>query len=357
MKVLLAPLHWGLGHAARTAAIIDILLDAAVECSVASDGAALEFIRQHFGDRLKTYIELPAYPVIYDEKTVALSVLKRSVGFLRAIQMEKKEIARRASVEEWDLIISDNRYGARVSGIPSVFLGHQLQLKMQCSLLGRLATSFNRTLIRQFDQCWVPDFPNKLLSGELSSWKDQEKVQFIGPLHKQSTLPEQEKRLYRYVVVLSGPEPSRTRWEQRLLRQVENFNQMTLFVRGLPVEAEIPAVKNNQVHMVNFMTKDKLNDAISSSEVLIGRAGYSTIMDLCFLRKPAVLIPTPGQTEQEYLADYLKDKWPMAFFNEKDFDLEMVPAVLDELRRREYPQVDPHLQARQVIQLIQSLCG
>lgn len=355
MKVLLAPLHWGLGHAARTAALIDILLDASVECSVASDGAALEFIRRHFGDRLQSYVELPAYPVIYDEKTVALSVLKRSVGFFRAIQLERKEIARRASVEQWDLIISDNRYGARVSGIPSVFLGHQLQLKMQFTLLGQLATYFNRTLMRPFDQYWVPDFPDRLLSGKLSSWRRQENVHFIGPLHKKGTDRKQEFR-YRYVVVLSGPEPSRTRWEQRLLKQIEGLDEPTLFVRGLPAEAEIPEVKNEEVDIVNFMTKDNLNAAISLSEVLISRAGYSTIMDICFLRKPAVLIPTPGQTEQEYLADYLKDKWPMAFFREKDFDLKMVPTVLDELRRREYPEIDPGLQSKKVLQLIQSLC-
>jgi UDP-N-acetylglucosamine:LPS N-acetylglucosamine transferase len=39
--------------------------------------------------------------------------------------------------------------------------------------------------------------------------------------------------------------------------------------------------------------------------MVIGRSGYSTIMDLVAMKKKAILIPTPGQTEQEYLARYL----------------------------------------------------
>ena len=38
------------------------------------------------------------------------------------------------------------------------------------------------------------------------------------------------------------------------------------------------------------------------------RSGYSTIMDLSKLGKKAILIPTPGQTEQEYLAKHLKKR-------------------------------------------------
>ncbi len=356
MKVLLAPLHWGLGHAARTAALIDIFLEASIECAVASDGAALDFLRRHYADRLDAYFELPAYPVVYDENIVAFSVLKRAGGFFKAIQRERKKLAALAEEEQWDLVISDNRYGANIPGIPSIFLGHQLSLKTQIPALDGLATAVNQYFIRSFDQLWIPDFPNHLLSGELSHSKDTKRLRFIGPLHKHD-LHSKSTPIYERVVVLSGPEPSRTQWEKCLLSQLENCQESTLLVRGLPGDTETPALNNKHVDVVNFMTKIELNAAISSAEVLIGRAGYSTIMDLCFLRKPAILIPTPGQTEQEYLARHLKGRWPMAFLREKEFDLNRISPLLSELKARNYPDIDMSDQSEKVLELIQSLSG
>ena len=40
-------------------------------------------------------------------------------------------------------------------------------------------------------------------------------------------------------------------------------------------------------------------------------------MDLHKLEKKAVFIPTPGQTEQEYLANYLKEKKNLLFNTSK----------------------------------------
>jgi len=57
--------------------------------------------------------------------------------------------------------------------------------------------------------------------------------------------------------------------------------------------------------------------------VIISRSGYSTIMDLVRLNKSAILIPTPGQTEQEYLAKLMMErKWFYAV-SQNDFNLEM----------------------------------
>src|SRR5690606_31575289 len=50
---------------------------------------------------------------------------------------------------------------------------------------------------------------------------------------------------------------------------------------------------------------DALSGAISGADIVICRSGYSTLMDLVKLDKQAILIPTPGQTEQEYLAKEL----------------------------------------------------
>jgi UDP-N-acetylglucosamine:LPS N-acetylglucosamine transferase len=47
---------------------------------------------------------------------------------------------------------------------------------------------------------------------------------------------------------------------------------------------------------------------IDNSETIICRSGYSSIMDLSTLQKQVILIPTPGQTEQEYLSKYHQKK-------------------------------------------------
>jgi uncharacterized protein (TIGR00661 family) len=355
MKVLIAPLNWGLGHAARSSALIDILLSASMECAVASDGDALKYLQQHYGNSLQAYFTLPSYPVIYDEKIVTYSVLKRSGGFFRAIQEEHKKLAAIAESEQWDLIISDNRFGAHVHGIPSVFLSHQLNLKTQVPLLDRVASALNQFLMKSFNQIWIPDFPNSLLSGDLSARAKNKRIHFIGALHKKDFSKNPPGNSFQRVIVLSGPEPSRTKWEQRLLHQLKDYGESTLFVRGLPGETGNPDLNSPGVEFVNFMTKGRLNAFIAGTEIFIGRAGYSTVMDLCFLRKPAFLVPTPGQTEQEYLAQYLQGQWPMAFMREEAFDLKMIPDVLPQLKSRRYPEVDSVSQAKKILRLIQSL--
>jgi predicted glycosyltransferase len=66
------------------------------------------------------------------------------------------------------------------------------------------------------------------------------------------------------------------------------------------------SLKNNSENITwhNYLHDDELKEILLHSEKIICRSGYSTIMDLIRLNKGALLIPTPGQTEQEYLAYY-----------------------------------------------------
>jgi UDP-N-acetylglucosamine:LPS N-acetylglucosamine transferase len=42
---------------------------------------------------------------------------------------------------------------------------------------------------------------------------------------------------------------------------------------------------------------------MARADLVISRSGYTTLMDLVALDRSALIIPTPGQAEQEYLAD------------------------------------------------------
>ena len=66
---------------------------------------------------------------------------------------------------------------------------------------------------------------------------------------------------------------------------------------------------------VNFdYYSESFQKEILSSKLVISRAGYSSLMDYQTLNTNAIIIPTPGQTEQEYLAEHLKTH-PLFFPN------------------------------------------
>jgi predicted glycosyltransferase len=83
------------------------------------------------------------------------------------------------------------------------------------------------------------------------------------------------------------------------------------------------------IKVFNHLPADELRQEIERAEWVISRCGYSTIMDLVALQKKALLIPTPAQTEQEYLAAYLHRKHIAFTTSQKNFSL---PGILAEAK-------------------------
>ena len=107
------------------------------------------------------------------------------------------------------------------------------------------------------------------------------------------------------LIILSGPEPQRTKLEQILLEQLQNHKGPVVFIRGLPGEETNIDVPEN-VTVFDHLPARMLSEKINQASFVISRCGYSTVMDLAVLEKKSILIPTPGQTEQEYLAEELQ---------------------------------------------------
>ncbi|KAA1244220.1 glycosyltransferase [Aquimarina sp. RZ0] len=301
-KVLIAPLNWGLGHATRCIPIINALKDEGFEPVIASDGVALSLLKKEFPD-LKTE-ELPSYNIEYAKKgsNFKLKILLNSPKIAHAITAEKKATKRILESDEFYGIISDNRLGVRHKNVPSVFITHQLTV-----LSGKttsISTKLHNKYIKKFDVCWVPDMaddPN--LSGELGHPKKSSiPVTYLGPLSRfnYQNLPKQ----YDIMVLLSGPEPQRTMLEEKLLQEFERSDKKIVFVRGVIEDIHKTYVKNN-ITIHNYLTGSVLQNTINSSTIIISRSGYTTVMDLAKLKKKAFFIPTPGQFEQEYLAERL----------------------------------------------------
>ncbi len=313
-KIVIAPLDWGLGHATRCIPIINEFLNRGCEVQIASSGLALVLLKKEFPE-LKVH-SLWSYHVAYSIRIpFMIGIFFQAPKFLWAIRNEHQQMERIVKMENIDLIISDNRYGCWSAHVPSILITHQVNIRMApvWKWLERFINYGNHRQIKKFTECWVPDFPNGI-TGRMTEPANL-KVRFIGMLSRLKKIDTPIK--FDILALISGPEPQRSVFERMLRGQLIRSGLNYFMVKGKPGSLESGMNANE----VNHLTGAALNEAIQSANVIISRSGYTTIMDLCKLGKKAIFIPTPGQTEQEYLADQLESKGIAFFQNQADFDL------------------------------------
>lgn len=314
----MAPLNWGLGHAARCIPIIKALQEFEFQPILGGDGASLNLLRKEFPSL--DFYELPSSGVTYakNPKFLKYKLLLQSPKIMRTVAAEKQcveEIHRRENLHG---IISDNRFGLRSDKVPSIYMSHQLNV-----LSGNtsyLTTKAHRYLISKFDECWIPDFQTSDLSGDLSKNSHPVKsAKFIGPLSRFTRQKTDKKQ--DLIAILSGPEPQRSILEEKLRSEMKSFKGKAMIIQGLVGDKQHIRVEGN-VTIVNFMLHTELRDAIESSHLVVSRSGYSSIMDLHKLEAKVFFIPTPGQFEQEYLAGHLKNLGVANYTHQNNFTLD-----------------------------------
>jgi uncharacterized protein (TIGR00661 family) len=309
-SVIIAPLNWGLGHATRCIPLINKYLSDDWIVSIASDGESLCLLQEEF-PRL-TFYEIPSYNVKYAQgNLMSFAILKQLPKLKKAIRLENEWLNNHLQVNRYDLIISDNRFGFYSSACCSVFITHQLFI--QVPLIQKTINKINHAYIKMFDECWVPDMEGKdNLSGKLSHGNLPVPVKYIGPL---SRFVRKEIGLkYKVVAILSGPEPSRERLEKRVIDVLRNVDD-ALLIRGVQISNEKRMI--GKLEVLDHLTQREIEEKITQSRVVLCRCGYSSIMDMVKLNKEAILIPTPGQSEQEYLAIHLKKHQQFHFIKEE----------------------------------------
>jgi uncharacterized protein (TIGR00661 family) len=321
--VLYAVLHWGLGHASRSIPIIQALLEQNHKLVIASDGEALQLLQKTFPTLL--FETLPAYQIQYSKKAeyFDLKLFTQAFHIQKTIQKEHQHTLYLIKKHNISHIISDNRYGVYASSIPSVIICHQLTLQHKNLLKKQFLNFIHRSLLKPFQQIWVPDFPNMPhLAGDISFSTHKviaQKCRFILP---QSHLSNKMVPMrYDIIIVLSGPEPQRSILEKKLYSAALTSPLRIVLVRGIskPIEN---LKQTEQLSIFNLLDSNALSNLILASKLFIGRSGYSSIMDLVYLQKKAILIPTPGQTEQMYLAKYVEEKTWFYTVNQANFEWE-----------------------------------
>ena len=132
----------------------------------------------------------------------------------------------------------------------------------------------------------------------------KKKIHYIGALSdfKKKNLDKD----IDYLISLSGPEPQRSILEQVLLDQLSYLNGKIVMTLG-KTEIESQQILDN-ITTYSFLTKSQREILLNKANMVIARSGYSTIMDLGVIHTKGLLIPTPGQIEQEYLGKYHNKK-------------------------------------------------
>lgn len=322
LRILIAPLDWGLGHTTRCIPIIKFLIQCQCTVIIASEGPSLFLLQAEFPNL--QFLELKGYRVRYsdDKRFLPIKILRQVPKILSSIVKEHRWLKKAVIHHHIDAVISDNRYGLWSTHIPAVFITHQLQIKGPNKWIEWFLRKVNYQHINKFKACWVPDYkglPN--LAGKLSHPAQLPKipVEYIGALSR-FDLKTNTTTTYDVIILLSGPEPQRTIFEQQVVEQLNEYAGRALLVRGLPGETNVPN-SFKQVTIVNHLPAEDMNQAIQASNLVISRAGYTTVMDLVKLQKKSIMVPTPGQTEQEYLARHLKEQGMCLTVEQQNFNL------------------------------------
>lgn len=309
-NILICPLDWGLGHATRCVPLINKFIERGENVIIGADNRPLSFLKDEFPTL--QFIKFPGFEVRYPDKgSMAFKMLCSLPQLIKSIKKERKFLEKIISDYKIDIVISDNRYGLHSKNATCVFITHQLNIQSpgMLKIFGYFLKFTNIHYIRKYSECWVPDvISSSKISGELTKGYTQfGKVFFIGMLSRFTkfvTSSQEQKTPNDLLVILSGPEPQRTIFENIILKQLNVIKDLkVLIVRGITESNEITNISEN-IRMVSHLPTQQMAQAISEAGIVLCRPGYSSIMDLVTLGKKAIFVPTPGQTEQEYLATY-----------------------------------------------------
>jgi len=325
-NILICPLEWGLGHAARMIPVAKKLQEMNNNIFIGSGEEHLALFRSEMEG--VSYINFSGFRPGYSRHFPQYFImLLKTPLLLYHIILEHHRLKKIIRENKIDIVISDNRFGLWNKNVTSVYVTHMplIPLPKAFRLLEFIGVLLHRAVIKKYTICFIPDLPGELnVSGRLSHGvRLPDNVRFTGLISRFISSCETEKAdspdFRHNTIILSGPEPQRGMLKQKLVSLLSKKETPTVVLEGHPRE-EKSIVKSENIIFYNHLSAPDMMQMIKSSESVISRSGYTTIMDLIALNCSALLIPTPGQTEQEYLAGYLSEKGWFASTTQKDLD-------------------------------------
>jgi uncharacterized protein (TIGR00661 family) len=324
--VIIAPLNWGLGHASRCIPIINQLKNKVANVIIATDGLALDLLNREFPELTKYNID--NMEIKYPYSNMFLNAVVQLPSIVSHIAHDTKMAKRIVAMTGATVIISDNRFGFKDDNCKNIYITHQLHIYHPNVLVRFFTNIWHQRLIRSFDECWVPDFADdyKALAGVMSRSIKNIKLNYLGPITR-IRLDTSANIDIDILIIISGPEPQRTKFEIEITDVLSKVEARKVLIRG----------HNSSVNYLNFETINladsfTISRMLNQTKILICRSGYSSIMDIYSLGCKVIFVPTPGQSEQIYLSNYLSTRFPHRFRCVQQSELHLLPLMVDSLQ-------------------------
>ncbi|MEK0412766.1 MAG: hypothetical protein RL070_254 [Bacteroidota bacterium] len=294
--------------------------------TVAAEGAQKKLLQYYFPNI--TYVTIPKYNIRYSRKAWWLPVVLffQLPKIAAAIYKEHRWL--QDHVTAFDQVISDNRYGLYNSQLKTIFISHQLLVKAPFKWVETIIQKTQYYFINKFSECWVPDtqdYPGFAADLSHPAVLPKVPVTYIGALSQfsvlQNTSSTTAPKKYKYCFLLSGPEPQRTILQNLIEVGAASLQEPSILIEGRPSDLPNHYQIKETLTKLRYARGQDLLDIIMQSEYIVCRSGYSTLMELLPLHKKMILIPTPGQTEQAYLASSLASRQMAVIMDQATFDL------------------------------------
>ncbi len=304
-KILFSALNWGMGHVSRSIGLIRKLKHQNNELVIACDENQRSVFESYFPG-IQT-VNHEGYPFEFSGRGSFASDLFASRKKLLARFVEE-QIQVEVFIQSFqiDLVISDHRYGFFSKKAPSIFVTHQINLPLKWFQF--LAQYYHHGLLRNFTQIWCMDDENQSLAGKLSQNTIKKPVEYIGWFSRFEDITVSKEvfgETKNMLAVVSGPSP----YAEQFFEEVIDFAHSN----EAKIQCIVPegiAVNNipDNLEILTSTNWEELDALYLNCDLIVSRAGYSTLMDLKVLNKPAILIPTKGQLEQIYLHELHSNK-------------------------------------------------
>ncbi len=325
--VVYAIIDWGLGHVTRSTPIIKRLIKDNNKVILVSYGKALSMLKQEFSEctilEIKdTQVRYPKFGFLFVFAMI-FQVPKMFFGWAH----ERSQIKKIVKEYDADLIMTEMRLGFWHKRVPSVLITHQLRFHLPKRLRAFMIFGewFNRIVFKHFDRVFVPDAAGKPnLSGILShdtAISRHKKVRHVGCLSSVVPQASIKNEDIDYMISISGPEPQRSEFEKRVCKQLDRLKGKVVVTLGRPAEEKNILQQSKNLTIYAHLNRNEMNEMMQRAKHVICRSGYSTVMELLALGKSAMFVPTPGQTEQEYLGKLYEEQGLFTCCSQEKLDL------------------------------------
>ncbi len=333
-SICISPIDWGLGHATRCITLIKAFEKLGYQVFVATEGYHEVILREALPNA--HFLHLRGYRIRYAKWGFNLPIvlLFQLPKIIYSIVYEYRWLKKAHAQYQFDMIVSDNRFGFYHKQVPSFFITHQLNLQMHFAWATRLFQKIQYAWLKKYTACWIPDIEGENnLSGVLANPKHKPSIPlwYMGclsrlidtPIDKtsdnSSAVHSATNNKNVFLGIVSGPEPQRTVLENLLWKAGNKLNIPFVVIAGTPSKEEPNKIiaENKNATLYAHLAAPDLVKEIKRADYIICRGGYTTLMELIPFDKKLIFIPTPGQTEQMYLGKLWEEKnWALCYAKE-----------------------------------------